>query len=80
MMQEKIDSLCEMAKKLGCSDKTVEMMKGDLSKAMGGGPMGEPKMDEAKVEIEATAKDPMQAKDAIKKALELLSNELGNRM
>jgi DNA-binding XRE family transcriptional regulator len=36
MMQDKIDSLCEMAKKVGVSDKTIEMIKADLSKDMEG--------------------------------------------
>lgn len=77
-MQDKIDSLCEMAKKVGVSDKTIEMIKADLSKPMEGEGKETPEtpiVGVTKIGVESIGKP---SKDEIKKALELLSNQLGN--
>lgn len=78
-MQDKIESLCEMAKKVGVSDKTVEMIRADLLKDMEEDKSEDnsetPIVGVTKVAVESTGKP---SKDEIKKALELLSNQLGN--
>lgn len=89
MMQDKIEALCEMAKKAGCSDKTVEMMKSDLmgSSSKDGVTklMPEDSKDAeaevessssggTKIEVETVGKP---SKESIKKALEVLTNTLG---